>query len=183
MVELAAAVSHDICLFTNDRLTAECGLSNSDLAFCHEWPSIFNSGQDPKTQHIFSHQDTVHLTVTWVKAIVPSHHTDQQANMQLLTQQGRGEKARGQGKKKKTSSVAAVGVLLWFKWVHSLLDKQSDRSASVTGRACGSLERQAQREAINYKVKTTVPRGENLTKGHKSFYTALKKHGVHKCLF
>lgn len=105
MVALAAtvrpsAVSHDIWLFTNDRLMAECSLSNSDLAFYHEWPSIFNSGQDPKTQHIFSHQDTVHLTTMWIKAIVPSHHTDQQVNMQLLTQQGRGEKAEGRKKKK-----------------------------------------------------------------------------------
>lgn len=104
MVALAAtvrlsAVSHDIWLFTNDRLMAECSLSNSDLAFYHEWPSIFNSGQDPKTQHIFSHQDTVHLTTMWIKAIVPSHHTDQQVNMQLLTQQGRGEKAEGRKKK------------------------------------------------------------------------------------
>lgn len=72
-----SAVSHDIWLFTNDRLTAECSWSNSDLAFYHEWPSVFNSGRDPESQHIFSHQDTVHLTVTWIKAFVPSHRTDQ----------------------------------------------------------------------------------------------------------
>lgn len=65
---------------------------HGDLAFYHEWPSIFNSGQDPPNQHIFSHQDTVHLSVTWIKAAMPSHHTDQQVNMQLLSEQEKGKK-------------------------------------------------------------------------------------------
>lgn len=43
---------------------------------------------------------------------MPSHHTDQQVNMQLLAQQGKGE-VRGDGgqKKKQARSMAAVGVL------------------------------------------------------------------------
>lgn len=40
---------------------------------------------------------------------MPSHHTDQQVNMQLLTQQGKGKKQVG--KKKQAQPVAAVGVL------------------------------------------------------------------------
>lgn len=35
--------------------------------------------------------------MTWIKAGVPSHHTDQQVNMQLLTEQGE-EKKGGQSR-------------------------------------------------------------------------------------
>lgn len=106
MASLAAtvsfdAVSHDIWLFTNYSLMAECRLTNTDLAFYHEWPSIFNSGKAPKTQHIFSHQDTVHLTVTWIKATVPSHHTDQTSKHAIVDSTRKQRKSREQQKKKK----------------------------------------------------------------------------------
>lgn len=49
------AASHDIWLFTNEWLMAERGLSVADLAFYHEWPSIFDSEQEPWNQaHFFT---------------------------------------------------------------------------------------------------------------------------------
>lgn len=61
--------------------------------------------------------------------------------MQLLTQQGSKEKAESskKRKRKKKRSTAAVSVLLWFKWGHSLLVKQRDRSAGITGQLDGGL--------------------------------------------
>lgn len=162
-----SAVSHDIWLLTNDRLVAECSLSNSDLAFYHEWPSIFNSGQDPKTPHIFSHQDTVHLTVTWIKAVMLSHHTDQRVNMQLLTQQGSEEKQRADEKQG-----------LWLLSVHYcdsnmgiVYLKKKRMTGQLVLQACGSLEHHINGRILTTRSRQRCQRGElyTLRKGINHF--------------
>lgn len=158
------AASHDIWLFTNEWLMAERGLSVADLAFYHEWPSIFDSEQEPWNQaHFFTPGNRLSDCGVNKKAIVPPRHTDQRVNMQLLTQRGRVEEAEGRrkkGKKKQQGLWLAVAVPVWFKWVHGVLDKQSDRSACVTGQALSS----------NDKVRTTEPWRElHLKKKHKSY--------------
>lgn len=129
---------------------SECGLSNSDLAFYHEWPSIFNSGQEPKTQHIFfkpGHCPSDRDLNKSRRAFTPHWPASKHAIVNS-TRKGRGKKG---GQKKQARSVAAVGVL-WFKWVHSLLDKQTDRSASVTGQTCRSVGCQLNRTLLTVSL-------------------------------
>lgn len=113
------------------------------LPFAMSDPRSLIQGKTPQTQHIFSHQDHCPSDRDLNKsrrAFTPHWPASKHAIVNS-TRKGRKKTRRaGRGKKKtRARSVVAVGVL-WFKWVHSLLDKQTDRSANVTGQACGSLE-------------------------------------------
>lgn len=113
------AASHDIWLFTNEWLMAWASLT---LPFTTSDPLSLIQSKNPETKHIFSHRETVFLTVAWIEksycASTPHWPASKHA---IVDSTGKGRRRRGQEKEKKKKqglwlAVAVSSVIQMGAW-------------------------------------------------------------------